>query len=220
MACASAPEVRGYIAERPNAAASLAVSVALILHFWCVPVVAAGNKAVLAPDREGALPLFVLKDSTGQPRDLEAHRGRPVLVHFFATWCEPCRDELPALNRLVERAPGRTLTVLAVSVSEPELRVMRFLEATPLAYPVLLDTDGGTARAWRIRSLPTTVVLDSELRPNARATGEVDWDAVDPAGLGAFSADAPATDLNAGNQGESSWTDGKSCRAARVSRRR
>jgi thiol-disulfide isomerase/thioredoxin len=102
-----------------------------------------------------------------------------VLVHFFATWCEPCREELPALNRLRERAAGAM--VLAISVAENGQRVSRFIQQTSVNFPVLLDTDRAVAKSWDVSTLPTTYVLDARLRPRWRVEADYPWDNVDVA---------------------------------------
>jgi peroxiredoxin len=99
-------------------------------------------------------------------------------VHFFATWCEPCRKELPALQRLIERSGDSTLAIFAISVGEPDERVRRFFETTPLTFPVVLDRDREVAKLWRIQSLPTTYVLDRQLGPRLIVEGEFEWDRV------------------------------------------
>jgi peroxiredoxin len=125
---------------------------------------------------EGAKPSFTLNDLSGANVTLGAQRGRIVLVHFFATWCEPCRDELPALRRLVERARGTPVTVLAISVGEVDARVARFMDAIPVNFPVLLDRDRAVAKAWDVYALPTTYVLDETLTPKLVVNGEFGWD--------------------------------------------
>jgi thiol-disulfide isomerase/thioredoxin len=100
-------------------------------------------------------------------------------VHFFATWCEPCREELPALNRFAARANG-TVKVLAISVAEIDSSVRRFMEMTVVNYPVLLDRDSVVARSWKVSTLPTTFVLDADLRPRLVAETEFAWDKIDP----------------------------------------
>jgi len=134
-----------------------------------------------APQADAA-PSFSLTDLSGKTVKLPDHGGGPVLVHFFATWCEPCREELPALQRLAARSqaqPGhQPLTVLAISVGEVELRVRRFFEEAPVAYPVLLDMDMSVAREWGVRSLPTTFVLDDALTPRLVVTHDLDWDGI------------------------------------------
>lgn len=125
---------------------------------------------------------FTLPDSVGTERALEAERGSVVLVHFFATWCEPCREELPALNRLTERANG-AVRVIAISVAEVDPRVRRFLETMPVKFPVLLDRDRSIAKAWNVSTLPTTVVLDSQLRAKLVVETDFAWDGIDLAKL-------------------------------------
>lgn len=127
----------------------------------------------------GPAPAFALEDSTGAPLALSGNRAGLTIVHFFATWCEPCREELPALTRLAQRAPAG-LRVISISVAEPDMRVRRFLQKIQTGFPVLLDRDRAVARAWGVETLPTSFVLDSQLAPLAAAQDSVDWDAFEP----------------------------------------
>lgn len=98
-----------------------------------------------------------------------------VVLHFFATWCEPCREELPALADLV--AAGRVRVVL-VDVAEPEARIRRFFQTVPAPGPLLLDRDRAASRAYGVDALPASLILvDGDLR--LRATGPVAWAAPD-----------------------------------------
>jgi peroxiredoxin len=130
----------------------------------------------------GDQPTFTLPDTAGADVALVAVGGQTVLVHFFATWCEPCREELPALNRLTARAKGN-VKVLAISVAEVDLRVRRFIETTPVSFPVLLDRERAVAKAWNVSTLPTTFVLDANLRPKLVVEADFAWDTIDPAKL-------------------------------------
>jgi thiol-disulfide isomerase/thioredoxin len=127
-------------------------------------------------------PTFVLPDLSDELVDLSRQRGHVVFVHFFATWCEPCREELPALRRLAERSAG-AVSVIAVSVGEADLRVRRFAETIVVNFPVLLDRDRAVARSWQVVRLPTTYVLDRGLRPSLVAESDFAWDAFDLAKL-------------------------------------
>ncbi len=122
----------------------------------------------------GAQPIFSLPNTTGANVALEAARGHVVLVHFFATWCEPCREELPALDRLAARANG-SVKVLAIAVADP--RVQRFFATTPVDFPV--DRDRAVAKAWQVATLPTTFVLDAALRPRFVVETDYAWDSLD-----------------------------------------
>jgi len=111
---------------------------------------------------------------------LAAHKGKPVLVNFWATWCEPCREEMPSLARLAARWQAQGLTVLTVAVADNAKRVEDFLwETLPhqQTLPVLHDRDQTISRTWEARMLPTTVILNKQHRIVARGTGAIDWDA-------------------------------------------
>ena len=138
-----------------------------------------------------AKPGFVLSDLAGADVKLQAQRGRIVLVHFFATWCEPCREELPALRRLVERSSAAPVSVIAISVGEVDGRVRRFMETLPVNFPVLLDGDRAVAKSWDVYALPTTYVLDPELTPRLVSNGEFAWDQLTIGELRAMIAAAP-----------------------------
>jgi peroxiredoxin len=121
---------------------------------------------------------FRLDDLVGTQHDLGKTKANVVLVHFFATWCEPCREELPALQRLIERSGAADLAVLVVSVGEPDDRVRRFFASMQLSFPVLLDRERQVAKAWRVETLPTTFVLNRELEPRLMVEGEFAWDGI------------------------------------------
>jgi peroxiredoxin len=120
-------------------------------------------------------PLFALPSLDGATSDLAQHRGRMVLVHFFATWCEPCRPEMARLRELQFRLDGRPVAIVAVSVAEADGAVRRFFAGDPVPFSILLDRDRAVAKAWSIHTLPSTVVLDHGLKPRFIAEGDVDW---------------------------------------------
>jgi peroxiredoxin len=140
----------------------------------------------------GDQPVFTLPDTAGADVALAAVGGQIVLVHFFATWCEPCREELPALNRLTTRANGN-VKVLAISVAEVDLRVRRFIETTPVSFPVLLDRERAVTKAWNVSTLPTTFVLDANLHPKLVVETDFAWDIIDPTKLSDALAKQSAT---------------------------
>jgi peroxiredoxin len=135
--------------------------------------------AEFAPPDEATKPSFTLDALAGHRIDLAKQNGRVVLVHFFATWCEPCRPEMAALQRLAERFAQRPLTILAVDVGEVDARVRRFFDTLPVTFPVLLDRDKAVTKAWKVAMLPTTYVLDRTLAPRFMVEGDFDWDRPD-----------------------------------------
>jgi thiol-disulfide isomerase/thioredoxin len=130
---------------------------------------------VLKPWTGGATPALELSDLQGAKHRLSDYRGKVVLVNFWATWCEPCRDEMPSIERLRASLEGRQFVVLAVNLAEPESRIRKFLEAVPVGFPVLLDRDSQTTRAWQAKLLPATYIVGPDGRIRYRHVGELDW---------------------------------------------
>lgn len=124
-------------------------------------------------------PAFRLANLQGRMRGKEEFRGRVVLLNFWASWCPPCREEFPSLERLQAQLGGKDFTVLAVSVADSQDGVMRFLGNRNAPFEVLLDSDGQLARAYRVAGVPVTYLLDREGRLLAGKTGPHRWD--DPA---------------------------------------
>jgi thiol-disulfide isomerase/thioredoxin len=122
-------------------------------------------------------PPLRLADATGRQHELAQYRGKVVLINFWATWCAPCREEMPSLDRLQKRLAKRPFVLLTVDVGEDEARVQRFLDSLGLRFGVLYDRDGATARAWRARMLPASFVLDAEGRMRYQLYGATEWDA-------------------------------------------
>jgi len=122
---------------------------------------------------------FVLDDVDGQQRALENFRGRIVLLHFFATWCAPCVEELPSLQKLTDDSHNLPITVVAIDVAEVDVRVRNFVAKLGVQFPVLLDRDRAVTKAWNVVSLPTTIVFDSTLTPRFIVEDAIDWTRAD-----------------------------------------
>jgi len=129
----------------------------------------------LTPWSGGATPSLELGALDGRRHSLADYRGRVVLVNFWATWCAPCRAEMPSIERLRRSLEGEPFVVLAVNVSEDAAAVRAFADRVPMGFPLLLDRDGRVTRAWGARALPVTFVVGPEGRIRYRALGERDW---------------------------------------------
>lgn len=124
---------------------------------------------------QGGTPALQAVDTSGKTWRLSDLRGRAVLLNFWASWCEPCRAEMPTLQQIADLYGPDKLLVLAINFKEHPTRALQFAASTGLSLPVLLDPQGQAARAWGVKVFPTTVLLDRQGRPRQRVQGEVDW---------------------------------------------
>ncbi len=124
-----------------------------------------------------AAPELALRTLDGEPLALSDLRGKVVLVNFWATWCEPCVEEMPSMQRLRDRLGTEAFEVLAVDYQEGGPRIRAFLQKVPVRFPIVRDTDGGVARAWTVRIFPTSFVVDAEQRIRYSLAGSLDWTA-------------------------------------------
>jgi thiol-disulfide isomerase/thioredoxin len=116
-----------------------------------------------------------LRGLDGRVHDLAAYRGKVVLVNFWATWCAPCRAEMPSMERLSHALRDRPFVVLAVNVGESERAARDFATKLPVTFPVLLDRDTRAAKAWGARVLPASYVIGADGRIRYSHFGELDW---------------------------------------------
>lgn len=184
-----APEFRGrssntYPDPLPRIARGLGLRAlffvcALLSAYALLPLSPAQAEPALRAFQGKVKPAFVLQDLDGANRQLEDYRGRPVLVHFFATWCEPCRPEMQALKQMSRQPAAKNLQILVLSVNEPRSRLQRFFDNLPVGFPILMDEDRDIAKAWGVTSLPTSYLLDADLVPRLYAEHDVAWDRLD-----------------------------------------
>ncbi|VAX13238.1 hypothetical protein MNBD_GAMMA24-1175 [hydrothermal vent metagenome] len=127
------------------------------------------------PEKKLAPPL-VLMDIEGVKHDIRDYRGRPVIINFWATWCPPCRRELPSMNRAWKKIKAEGIVMLAVGVGEDVDSVVDFMTDYPIDFTVLLDKQAEVSAHWPVDALPTTFVLDKEGRLVYQAIGGREWD--------------------------------------------
>ncbi len=128
----------------------------------------------------GGAPALTLPLDDGTPWSLAEAKGQVVLLNFWASWCEPCRSEMPSLESLAAQHRGEGLLVMAINYRETDAAIKRFNQAMPLSLPILRDTDGGAARAFGVRIFPTTVAVARTGRVAFSVVGEADWGAEPP----------------------------------------
>lgn len=129
----------------------------------------------LKPWTGGPTPQLSLRDLAGQPVNLADFRGRVVLVNFWATWCAPCIEEMPTMQRLRHKLSLAGFEVLAVNYQEGQARINDFLKKRPLKLTILRDHDGSVRNGWGVRVFPTSFVIDTDQRIRYTVTGDVDW---------------------------------------------
>lgn len=159
------------------------LTLAFALFSTCAAVAEAHAAPALTPWSGGATPPLALKDVEGAAHDLNLYKGKVVLINFWATWCEPCRQEMPSIQRLRDRFAGKPFAVLAINVDEPDARVRHFLEQTRLDLPVLMDRNKTATRGWGVRVMPTTFIVGPDGRIRYRLMGDTDWSADSVAGV-------------------------------------
>lgn len=121
-------------------------------------------------------PPLKLVDVKGQTHDLSVHRGRKVLVNFWASWCPPCVKEIPSLGRLQQAFSPDEFLVLSVDVGESPERVQAFLQKVPAEFPVLLDPAGQSVHPWKVQAFPTSYLVDRQGRIRYGYFGALEWD--------------------------------------------
>ena len=121
-----------------------------------------------------ATPSIDWQDLQGQKWTTASLKGKAVVVNFWATWCAPCKEELPSLQTLHEISGGNPV-VMGINVREPESRVTRYMKSTGLDFPVVLDAQGTLAQQWGVTVFPTTVLIGVDGKAQWRVRGDVDW---------------------------------------------
>lgn len=123
-----------------------------------------------------AAPAFSLRGEDGKTYRLSDYRGKVVVLNFWATWCPPCRYEMPSMERAHNKVKDEGIVLLAVNVGETEDEIFEFTGRYPVTFPLLLDSDGAVVRRYRVVGLPTTFVIDPRGRITHRAVGGREWD--------------------------------------------
>ena len=121
------------------------------------------NGQIPAPRQGFLAPDFVLNDAQGNPLQLSTLRGKGVVLNFWASWCPPCKEEMPAMQRVHEVYADQGLVILAVNTTyqDGEADALSFLEQRGLTFSVVFDRSGETARQYEIPALPTTFFIDA-----------------------------------------------------------
>ncbi len=138
------------------------------------------NKRELPAVEGNQAPDFTLLDLSGRPVQLSSLRGKVVLLNFWATWCPPCREEIPSLVQLNKAMQGKPFQMLAVSVDEGgKDAVQAFFAKKGVTLPALLDGDGKVSRVYGTTGVPETFVIDAKGVIMKKVMGPLDWSSVE-----------------------------------------
>ncbi|MGH7325611.1 MAG: peroxiredoxin family protein [Candidatus Rokuibacteriota bacterium] len=132
---------------------------------------------LIRPSRPTAAADFTVPGLTGQPLRLNDFKGRVVFLNFWATWCPPCKEEMPSMERLYRRYKDKGFTILAISIDRGGVGpVAAFAKSFGLTFPIGIDPDLTVANQYALRGLPATFLIDGKGTIAALALGARDWD--------------------------------------------
>ncbi len=132
----------------------------LALAFLALLLIATTTAARPLTPYTGPTPPLALRDLSGKLHNLRDYRGKVVIVQFWATYCPPCIEEMPSVQRLKAKLADKPFAILAVNLGEPEQRVRAFIRKIHVNFTVLLDTHGQALRRWRVYAVPSTFIID------------------------------------------------------------
>lgn len=159
--------------SRGEARRWLMAALGLVLGWTAPQLWAAAPDVEFKPIRSLDAPRWA---GTPLARELTRHAGKPVLINFWGSWCAPCREELPALQKVSTRWAANGLAVVTVAVADKRKDVEDLLWELSVELPVVHDPEQAISRAFGAFALPTSVLLDRRHRPRWRALGVVDWE--------------------------------------------
>jgi thiol-disulfide isomerase/thioredoxin len=162
----------------PHYARQLLLGLALALGLISNALLAASGQ--LKPYKgDLTSPEINLQDLRGQAHNLEDYEGNIVLVQFWATYCTPCRKQMPSMNQLIKKMEGKPFKIITVNMAEPKPEGEKFIEQIQVDFPVLLDTDDATMGQWKVFPAPSNFFLNKQGKIIFTLFGAIDWDSAD-----------------------------------------
>jgi len=121
-------------------------------------------------------PNFTLTDMQGQQVSLADLKGKVVILNFWATWCPPCREEMPSMEMLHRKYKDQGLVILAVNVEQEGMAAVKgFLQKTPYTFPILLDTEAEVQNLYKVFRFPESFIIDKNGNVVEKVIGAIDW---------------------------------------------
>ena len=125
---------------------------------------------------KGQTPALQLKDLQGKTHDLNDYKGQVVLVQFWATYCGPCRKEMPSMNKLIKKMGDVPFKILAVDMGETREEIIRFVDEVKPEFTILVDSTGETISSWNVFAAPSNFIIDPQGAIRYTLFGGVEWD--------------------------------------------
>lgn len=160
------------------------IAVILSIMFLLSISIFAANENFAMPkvgfEKGNAIPDFTVTDLKGKKTSIKDYRGKVVMLNFWATWCPPCRAEMPSMEKLWNKSKDKNFVILAVSVDQDETqKVADFIKTNKYTFPVFHDYDGKLSEMFLVRSIPTTYILDKDGVILSKDSGAQDWSKLD-----------------------------------------
>ena len=125
---------------------------------------------------ERPVPAFAMNDLDSEVWNPAKLKNKVTIVNFWASWCAPCREEMPSLNRAWEKVRDDGVQMLAINIGDNESTIQRFMAEVPIDFTVLRSTDAKDLANWGVRGLPTTLIVDENANVVMELVGPAEWD--------------------------------------------
>jgi len=129
----------------------------LVLFLWV-----SGASFSYAASINGKAPNFTLKSMSGKNLKLSEYRGQVVMINFWASWCAPCRQEMPLLEDLYKKYKGLGFTLLGVNVEQDSSKASTLLRSIKVSFPILFDNKNTVSKMYKVLAMPTTIIIDRD----------------------------------------------------------
>lgn len=164
---------------------TISVSIGLVLHYKEASLGDNKNYAIHLGIQEYSKPVeaknFTLKDVYNKKVNLKSYRGKVVMLNFWATWCNPCRMEMPSMERLYQQFKDKGLVIISVASGDTQQEVSSFMKEYRLTFPALLDYDYAVSDDYKVWAVPTTYFINAKGEIVGKAQGSRDWNNQDAA---------------------------------------
>lgn len=153
-----------------------AAAVAVLAIWSLAGAQASGTQTLPAVRVPVTAPAFELQGEDGETYRLADFRGRVVVLNFWATWCSPCREEMPSMERAWQKVEDQGIAFLGVNVGEGADTIFEFTGRYPVSFPLLMDSDGEVVKRYPVSGLPTTYIIGPDGQVVRRVVGSREWD--------------------------------------------